>query len=231
VIRLPRLWTPLILVNFKAYIESVGGKALELAKKAEKISNQTGVCIGLAPQYTDINQIAEAVSLPVFSQHLDPIMPGSHTGQVLAEALETAGAIGTLINHSEKRMRLARIDAAIQRAREVNLVTVVCTNNENVSASAAYLKPTYIAIEPPELIGTGIPVSQAKPDIVTETVKLVKKINTEVIVLCGAGITKGDDVVSALKLGTQGILVASGVVKAKEPSKILLEFAEATLSV
>ena len=142
-----------------------------------------------------------------------------------------AGAIGALINHSEKRIRLARIDAAIQRAKEVNLVTVVCTNNENVSASAAALKPTYIAIEPPELIGTGIPVSQAKPEIVTETVKLVKKINTEVIVLCGAGITKGDDVVSALRLGTQGILVASGVVKVKEPSKILMEFAEATLSV
>ena len=226
-----RLWTPLILVNFKTYIESSGKKALRLAKQAEEISNETGVCIGLAPQYTDINQISKAVSIPIFSQHLDPIEPGSHTGHVLAEAIKEAGAIGTLINHSEKRIKLSRIDASIQRANKVNLVTVVCTNNENVSASAAVLKPTYIAIEPPELIGTGIPVSQAKPEIVTKTVSCVRNINPDVIVLCGAGITRGDDMIAALRLGTQGVLVASGVVKAKKPGKVLMDFAEATLSV
>jgi triosephosphate isomerase len=44
--------------------------------------------------------------------------------------------------------------------------------------------------------------------------------------LCGAGVKTGEDVAMALKLGSEGILVASGVVKAKYPESILREFAE-----
>jgi triosephosphate isomerase len=230
-IMLEAVWTPLILVNMKAYIEGVGQRALDLARHAEKVSRETEICIGLAPQYTDLGHLAKAVKLPIFSQHMDPITPGSFTGHVLPEAVKRAGAAGSLINHSEFRLKLAQIDAAIQRAKDVGLITVVCTNNSKVSASAAALDPDFIAIEPPELIGTGIPVSQANPEIVTETVKTVERSNPQVTVLCGAGITKGEDVAAALKLGTKGVLVASGVVKAKDPYKVLLDFAEATLSV
>ncbi|MCW3985888.1 MAG: triose-phosphate isomerase [Candidatus Bathyarchaeota archaeon] len=221
------LWTPLILVNLKTYMEGTGKKALELAKKAEKVSCKTDVCIGLAPQYSDIAQLAKTFSLPIFAQHIDSIGPGSFTGHVLPEAVKEAGAIGTLVNHSERRLKLAEIDAVIRRAKGLNLVQVICTNNASVSLSAATLKPNFIAIEPPELIGTGIPVSKAKPEIVTETVELVKKVNPEVTILCGAGITSGNDVTAALKLGTKGVLVASGIVKVKEPYKVLLDFAQA----
>lgn len=231
IIRLKALWTPLILVNLKTYLEGTGEKALKLAERAKKVSHKTDVCIGLAPQYTDIAQLAKKVSLPIFAQHIDPIKPGSFTGHVLPEAVRKAGAVGTLINHSERRLKLAEIDATIRRAKELSLVPVVCTNNASVSASAAALKPDFIAIEPPELIGTGIPVSKAKPEIVTETVNLVKKVNSKVTILCGAGITKGDDVAAALKLGTKGVLVASGIVKAKDPFKMLIEFAQAAATV
>ncbi|PIX31833.1 triose-phosphate isomerase, partial [Candidatus Bathyarchaeota archaeon CG_4_8_14_3_um_filter_42_8] len=83
-------------------------------------------------------------------------------------------------------------------------------------------------IEPPELIGTGIPVSKAKPEVVTDTIKLVRKVNPTVTILCGAGISHGDDVAVALRLGTQGVLVASGIVKAKDQYRVLREFAKAT---
>ncbi|UCE96959.1 MAG: triose-phosphate isomerase [Candidatus Bathyarchaeota archaeon] len=220
------LWEPLILVNLKSYIEGIGKRALELALKAEKVSRKTGVCIGIAPQYTDIAQLVKAVSIPIIAQHIDPVEPGSFTGHILPETIKKVGAVGTLINHSERRLKLADIETTIRRTKELNLVSVVCTNNANVSASAAALKPNFIAIEPPELIGTGIPVSKARPEIVAETVDLVKKCNSEVITLCGAGITEGDDVKAALKLGTKGVLVASSVVKAKEPYKVLLDFAQ-----
>ena len=163
-----------------------------------------------------------------FAQHIDPIKYGSFTGHVLAESIKEAGAIGTLINHSERQLILADIDASIKRTRELDLVSVVCANDPSVSAAVAALKPNMTAVEPPELIGTGISVSQAKPEVVTSTVELIKRINPAVVVLCGAGITTGRDVVAALKLGTEGVLVASGVVKAKDPYKVLLEFAEAT---
>ncbi len=220
--------TPLILVNFKTYSEATGLKALKLARTAEKISLETEVCICVAPQSVDIASVATNVSIPVFAQHIDPVGPGSFTGHILSEAVRAAGAIGTLINHSEKRLKLADIDATIVRAHESNLLSVVCTNNPAVSAAVAALEPNVIAVEPPELIGTGIPVSKAKPKVVSGTVELVKRINPKVLMLCGAGITNGEDVTAALKLGTEGVLVASGVVKAKDPYKVLLDFAEST---
>jgi len=223
-----KIRTPIILVNFKTYPESTGKEALELAKKAENVSLETDVCVGVAPQFVDISSIVHSVSVPVFAQHTDPIGFGNFTGHVLAESIKEAGAVGTLINHSERQLKLADIDAIIKRTQGLDLVSVVCANNPSVSAAIATLKPNMTAVEPPELIGTGIPVSQAKPEVVTSTVELIKRINPTVVVLCGAGITTGKDVAAALRLGTEGVLVASGVVKAKDPYKVLLEFAEAT---
>ncbi len=219
--------TPIVLVNFKTYLEGTGENAVKLAKDAEKVSSETGVCFGVAPQFVDIPIIVRKVGVPVFAQHIDPMKPGSYTGHVLPEAVKEAGAVGTLINHSERRLKLAEIDEVVARAREIGLVSVVCTNNTPVSASAAALKPDMIAVEPPELIGTGIPVSKAKPEVVTSTVEAVRKVDSDVVVLCGAGITNGEDVAAAVRLGTKGVLVASGIVKAKDPYKVMLEFGRA----
>jgi len=220
---------PMILVNFKTYREATGLKAVALAKIAEKVSRETGVCIAVAPQYSDLYRVVSEVSIPVFSQHIDPIEPGAYTGHILAEAVKEAGAIGSLINHSEKRMQLADIDICVKRCRSLGLISLVCTNTPEVSAAAAALNPDIIAYEPPELIGTGIPVSKAKPEAVTDALKLVNAVNPKVIVLCGAGISKGEDVKVALQLGTKGVLLASGVVKAKDPYSILREMADACL--
>jgi len=224
---LAKVRVPLILVNFKTYIEATGKKAVQLAKLAEEVTHECDICIAVAPQFTDIYQMAQKVNIPIFAQHMDFVKPGSFTGHILPESIKEAGAVGTLINHSERRLKLADIDATIARAREVDLLSVVCANNAAVSAAVSALKPDMIAVEPPELIGTGIPVSKAKPEVVTGTVELVKRINPDVVILCGAGIMRGEDVAAALRLGTEGVLVASGVVKAKDPYKVLLEFAEA----
>jgi triosephosphate isomerase len=219
----------MIIVNFKTYSEATGRRAVELAKKAEKVSDETNVFVGVAPQLADIAAVAKAVEIPVFAQHIDPIKPGNYTGHVLAESVKEAGGMGTLINHSEMQLKLSDINEVIEITRENGLVSVVCANNPNISAAVAALRPDIAAIEPPELIGTGIPVSKAKPEVVTDTVRLVRKINREVTILCGAGITRGEDVAAALRLGTQGVLVASGIVKAKDPYTVLREFAEATI--
>ena len=222
------LQTPIIIVNFKTYLEATGRRAVELAKQAEKVSKETGAYIVVAPQFADVARVAEAVEIPVFAQHIDPIKPGSHTGQVLADAVKEAGAVGTLINHSERQMKLADIDAVVKMAAEKDLVSCVCTSNPPISAAVAYLQPDIISIEPPELIGSGVAVSKAKPEEVSKTIRLVRKVNSEALLLCGAGISHGEDVAVALKLKTQGVLVASAIVKAKDPYNILREFADAT---
>jgi triosephosphate isomerase len=218
---------PIIIVNYKTYSEATGKKAVKLSKTAEKVIKETGVNISVAPQFTDIKPITDTVSIPVLSQHIDPITPGSHTGHILLDSVKEAGAIGTLINHSEKQLKLSDIQAIIKNTRESDMASVVCTNNAAVSSAVAALKPDIISIEPPELIGTGIPVSKAQPQIVTDTVEQVKQINPDAVLLCGAGITKGEDVTAALNLGTVGVLVASGIVKAKDPYKVLMEFSQA----
>jgi triosephosphate isomerase len=224
----PKLKTPVIIVNFKAYSEATGKHAVELAKKAEKASKETGVNVVVAPQFCDIYRVAEAIDIPVFAQHIDPIPPGAFTGHALADSVKEAGICGTLINHSERQLKLADIDAIVKLTREKNLISCVCTSNPAVSAAVAYLHPDIISIEPPELIGTGVAVSKAQPEAVTNTIRLVRRVNDHAVILCGAGITHGEDVSTALRLGSQGVLVASGIVKAKDPYTVLREFADST---
>jgi triosephosphate isomerase len=218
----------MIIVNFKTYLESTGKRAIELARQAEKAAKETGANIIVVPQFVDLARVAEAVEIPVFAQHVDPIKPGNSTGHVLAEAVKEAGAVGTLINHSERQLRLIDIDAIIALTKEKGLVSCVCANNPSVSAAVAAMHPNITSVEPPELIGSGISVSKAQPEIVTDTVKLVQKVDPKMTILCGAGISTADDVSIALKLGTRGVLVASGIVKAKDPYSVLRAFADAT---
>jgi len=228
---LPKLLDfPIIVINFKTYLESLGDRGMRIAKDAESVSNETGVCICVAPQFTDIKSIANAVSIPVFAQHVDPYPPGSYTGSVSVEAIKDAGAIGSILNHSEKKLQLASIFAAVKMLKNAGMFSLVCAEDVEPAMAVAALSPTMLAVEPPELIGTGIPVSKARPEIVSESVQRIRSINREIKILCGAGITRGDDVRRAIELGSDGVLLASGVVKAKDPRAVIKEMAEAVLS-
>ena len=217
----------MVIVNFKTYNESTGKNALKLAKIAEKVAKLTGVSICIAPQYTDLAEIAHSVNIPVLAQHVDPIGFGAHTGQILPEAVKDAGAAGTLINHSERSLHLKSIETIIDRVKTLGIVSVVCSDTPKTAASVAYLRPDIVSVEPPDLIGTGISVSKARPEEVLETISLVRKVDAAAIILCGAGITTGMDADAALKLGANGVLLASGVVKAQNPESALFEIAQA----
>ena len=66
-----------------------------------------------------------------------------------------------------------------------------------------------------------------KPDLIIKAVNAVKDSKNKTKLLCGAGIVSGDDVSKAVELGSKGILVASGIIKAKDWNKIISEFAKA----
>ena len=219
--------TPVMIVNFKTYAEGTGKNALRLAKIAEKAARSTGINICVSPQYTDLAAIANVVDIPVFAQHIDPISFGAYTGHILPEAVKEVGAVGTLINHSERPLLLKDIELALDRAKSTGLISVICSDTPKTAASVAYLKPSIVSVEPPDLIGTGIPVSKARPEEVLETISFVRNVDASAIVLCGAGITTGADAEAALKLGANGVLVASGIVKAKDQEAALLSIAEA----
>lgn len=215
--------TPIVILNYKTYLESSGENALELARALKSASEESGITMVAASQAADIYRIQDQISLPIFAQHIDPITPGGHTGSNLIETLIEAGISGSLINHSENRMKLADIDEVIQLCKQNDIESCVCTNNIATSKAIATFSPDAVAVEPPELIGTGIPVSQAQPEVVEDSVKGVKSINKKIKVLCGAGISTGDDMKAAMDLGADGVLLASGIVKAENPKEALLD--------
>jgi len=213
---------PFIILNMKSYQESSGENGLNLARICESVAKENDVSIVVCPQQVDLTYICKNVKIPCFVQHIDPIGSGGYTGWVSPISVKNSGAKGSLINHSEHRVNLADIDLLIGKLRQLDLVSVVCTNNEATSKAVAELRPDFVAIEPPELIGTGISVSSAQPDVVSCTVESVKSIDPDIKILCGAGISTGEDVRSAIDLGTDGVLLASGIVKAKNQKEALL---------
>ena len=217
---------PFIVLNLKTYAESTGERAVELCRVAREVSKETDVRIVVCPQAVDMRACAET-GAEVFSQGADAFEPGAHTGSLLPFAVRDSGAKGIMINHAERKVSEVQIKEVIEIARKIGMEILVCAANDRELEMAAKLKPDYIAIEPPELIGGGISVSTAKPQIVSGAVKKVSGIDAKILVLCGAGVSNALDVKKAIELGANGVLLASAYAKSKEPRELLLGMAKA----
>jgi len=216
-----------LAINFKVYNTSFGQKAVDIAKAGEKAAKEYGIEVIVIPPATELRRIASEVSIPVFAQHADPYDFGAYTGWLPIAALKEMNIKGVLVNHSEHRLRLDEIVAIVEAAKKHGLETLVCADTPIAAAAVAAIKPTALAVEPPELIGTGIAVSKAKPEIITNTVQKVREVNKDVIILTGAGISTAEDVEAAIRLGTAGVLVASAIMKAQNPEKVINDMAMA----
>ena len=207
----------ILVLNFKNYLEVAGRGSVELARAAQDVSKSLNgrIRIVVCPPQPAISLVKESVDIPVFSQHLDDAKEGSTTGFFIPESAKSFGAEGSLLNHSEHRIdRPETIQNLVTRIRKLKMVSIVCARSASEVSDIARFEPDFIAIEPPELIGSGKAVSKENPSIVTDSIEAAAKISQNVKVICGAGITDAADVRSALGLGAQGILVASGVIKA-----------------
>ena len=210
-----------ILVNLKAYDCS----PVAVAAAAADVAEETDARIAVAPQAARLGAVA-ATGVETWAQHVSPVTHGSHTGSTHADDVAATGAVGTLLNHSERRLTLADIDAGLDVADDAGLETVVCANNPDQIAAAAALGPDAVAVEPPALIGGDDSVATADPDIVTDAVAAADEIDPGVDVFCGAGIATGEDVAAAEELGADGVLLASGVALADDPEAVLRDLVE-----
>jgi len=208
----------MFIINCKNYDEISGNKIIKLAKIAQRISKKYKIPIAIAPPHHQIPLVTK-FNVIVLAQHLDDKKIGSTTGFMIPEIAKRSKINGSLINHSEHRISEKEIKNLIKRLKRLKLKTILCVKNVNESKKYAKLNPTFIAIEPPELIGTGRAISTEKPHLITKAVDSVKLAKNSTKLLCGAGIVSGKDVTRAKKLGSKGILVASGIVKAKNWEK------------
>ncbi|MCC6036323.1 MAG: triose-phosphate isomerase [Pyrobaculum sp.] len=217
---------PILIINFKAYSEAAGRRAVEIAKAAENVAKELGVNIAVAPNHLELALVAQSVEIPVYAQGADMETPGAYTSHVAVDNIKAAGASGVILNHSEAPLRLNDLARLVTRAKAVGLDVVTCAPDPKTSLAAAALGPHAVAVEPPELIGTGRAVSKYKPETVVETVRLVSAHFPDVAVITGAGIESGEDVEAALRLGTKGVLLASAAVKAKDHYQKIMELAK-----
>ncbi|MBM3910570.1 MAG: triose-phosphate isomerase [Thaumarchaeota archaeon] len=218
----------MFIINCKNYEEIAGDKVIELAKIIEKVSKKHKIKIALAPPHHLLAKITD-LSIPILAQHVDNAPVGSTTGFIIPELLKTSKIAGSLINHSEHRIPSNDIKQLVSRLQKLKMLSIVCVKNIAEAEKYSKLNPNYIAIEPPELIGSGKAVSKEKPELITKAAVAVKNANNSTKMLCGAGIVSGDDVEKAIQLGAKGILVASGIVKSKNWEKTIIEFSKAMI--
>ncbi len=204
---------PFFEVGPKAFL--YGEKMLALAKVIDKTAMKYDVDVIVTPQYTDIKLLADNTErILVFAQHMDYLPVGRGLGSVLPEAVKAAGAVGVMLNHAEKPLTMDAIKKTIDRADEVGLGTIVCADTIEDVKEIAKMNPNLIVAEPTNLIGTG---QTSDSNYVTETIRIVREINPDIMVLQGAGISNGEDVYNTIKLGAQATGCTSGIIKAADP--------------
>jgi triosephosphate isomerase len=211
-----------LIINFKNYEEVSADKAIKLAEAAREVAEKLRIEIVVAPPQPVLALIANRIQIPVICQHVDNEKIGPSTGFIVPEIAQSYGAIGSLINHSEHRIEMGPIASLVKRLRKLGMASIVCAQEPREVVEISTLRPDFIAIEPPELIGSGRAVSTENPAIITKSIEAAGGRSR---VICGAGITDKDDVAKAMELGAQGILVASGIVKANSWEKKLAELA------
>lgn len=210
----------MIIINLKSYRQGIGKNSREIVETCEEVSEETGKDIAVCAQNTDLLRFKNS-SIEIFSQHIESVELGSHTGHTPVEVVEEAKADGVLINHSEKRLTSKEIKKIVEKTKKHNLTSVICAQSPEECEKFSKFKPDYIAYEDPELIGGNTSISEAEPEMIEKAVSA-----SQVPVLTGAGIHNTKDVEKSIKHGCKGVLVASAVVKSEKPKEIVKELAE-----
>lgn len=221
-----KLQNPFFIFNPKSYL--YGDELLELAKVADKEAKKfPEISVFVTAPYADIATIAsQTENIIVTAQHIDGIQPGRGMGAVLPASIKNMGATATFLNHAEKPMTLNQLTQAISKAKENDIMTIVCADSVAEARAIAVLNPTIILCEPTELIGTG---QTSDEKYIRSTNKAIKEINTEVLLMQAAGISTPEDVYRTIQLGADGTGCTSGIVKANDPKQMLIDMIQAAI--
>lgn len=214
----------MILINFKIYKETFGDRALELAEICKRVSQKSGVRIIPVVSALDAVRIKEKTGMEVFLQAVDEYSDGAKSGFVSPFQAEVLKIDGSLINHSEHKIKPGTVKKILENYPQ-NFKSVVCIGSlGQADGWAKNIKPDWIAYEPKEFIGNKEKsVASEKPDIIRKMVERYPNVP----ILVGAGIHSKEDVKVSLKLGAKGVLISTFIMKAEDPEKELTEVASA----
>lgn len=214
---------PFVIFNFKNYEEAMGKRGLKLIKICEKYAKKFEGTVLISPNIVDLSLFSQKTDLPLIAQHVDPILEGKFTGHISIKAVKNY-SYGVFLNHSERKLSLEEIEKTVELCRNSDLKTFCFASSLKESEKILSLNPDFLIYEPPELIGTGVSVSKTEPEIIFKFSLMIKRKNSKVTPLCGAGISSQEDLIKALELGTSGVALSSSFVKSENPERFLNEF-------
>lgn len=216
--------SPFFIFNPKSFL--YGEDLLELAKVADQEAKKyPDISVLVTCPYADLAAVAQVTDhIIVSAQHLDGIDPGRGMGKVLPESLKAAGARATFLNHAENPMTMAEIVQAIQRADDLDIITIVCADSMKEAQALATLHPDIILCEPTELIGTG---QTSDASYIESTNEAIEAIDENILVMQAAGISTAADVSRTIEMGADGTGCTSGVTKADNPKQMLKDMIQA----
>ena len=218
-IRHLKLEPPFFEIGPKNYM--FGDQILDLARIADEAAAKYDVRVIYTTPYADIRRVAENVkNLYVFAPHMDDIPVGRGLACVLGESLKAAGAVGVMLNHAERPLPSSTLVRTLNRARELDLMTIVCADSMDETRAVAQMHPDLMITEPTELIGTG---QAADLSYVKTSVDAIKAIDPNIGILVGGGISNGTDVYNTIMAGADATGSSSGIVKAADPGAMVHE--------
>lgn len=216
----------MLFVNFKTYEEGSGQKALSLVGQLEEVATQTQIKIMPVVQAIDAEVLVGSSKLEIWVQHVDPVGFGAHTGWTLPAEVARIGVAGVFLNHSEHKFdNFESLTNAVRICHDANLKTLIFAADLDELKRVCALLPTYVAYEPPELVGsTTKSVASEKPEIISQAAQITKEARLPLIV--GAGIHSSEDIKKSIELGAAGFAVATNIVKAQDPKTATLALLE-----
>lgn len=214
---------PFFEIGPKNYL--FGEQIIDLAKIADEAAAKYDVRVIYTTPYANIEKVASfAKNLMVFAPHMDAIPVGRGLAHVLPESVKAAGAVGVMLNHTERQLTIATLANTLSRARTLGLISIVCADSIAETRSVAQLSPDLMITEPTELIGTGQIGSTA---YVSESFRAVMEINPNIGVLVSGGVSSAQDVYNIIMAGADATGCSSGIVKAADPGAMIHEMLSA----
>ncbi len=214
---------PFLIVNPKAYI--YGEETLELAKVCDALAKEYDIDIIFTAQHIDIQKVADNTeNIIVTAQHMDGMIAGRGMGHILPESIQAAGAEAVVLNHAEHQLTVNQLVKAMKRAKELELLTIVCSDTPEETKAIATLSPDIMICEPTSLIGTG---NTSDDQYMKATNEAVKSVNKNILIIQAAGVSTGDDVYRVVMGGADGSGGTSGILNAPSRKGKIIEMLEA----
>lgn len=206
----PAIRPPLFEIGPKTFLDRAA--LLDVADAAWQASVRYEVTVIITPPALDIEAVKRAApGLRVFAQSMDPARPGASTGAILPEALAAVGADGVMLNHAERPIDERVLPAAIGRARDAGLLTIVCADAIPQAARYAACAPDIVLVEPHDLIGTAGRLR--RPSIALASAA-VASVDAGVLVMHGGGVAGERQARAIMAEGASGTGCTSAIVRA-----------------